>query len=505
MDLQTTNRRIGLAQTIFDDFDERPIDCDFVLPDFLPDIAAILKCTLHPTVQTYQLSGDRLSADGTVRIHLLYLDEDRRCVRCFENTQPFTSEFTVKGLTADCEITLAATPNYVNCRATGPRRVDIHGAFSVKLTVKGQTDTAVVEAAHGDCLHTKTCGVQYTIPTRGVDKTFTLNEVLELEGEDVAHAVIRHDATVCLSDCKQLAGKAVVKGDLLLTTVFVTHLENGTLRCVKHRIPFSQILDIDGMVEDTLCDYSAAVLTAEVQPIANPNGENRLLSLSVKIALHAQCYQTDACEIVCDAFHTRYPLKAPLCRVETQCITEIRQETVTVRQSLTLPDQNVARVLDVWCAPITAQVADDTVTGRSTVCLLVCDENGTVSYFERPLTCELPISPAHVCHVSAVLLDIEHTVSGDQLELCFQIAVKACRATTQSVHAITDLQLDETAPYPCTAGMEGCRVKVLFANAGDSVWEIAKAEHVSPVEICKENELTEDTLPERTALLIPLG
>ena len=504
MDLQTTNRRIGLAQTIFDDFDERPVDCDFVLPDFLPDIAAIMKCTLHPTVQTYQISGDRLSVDGTVRIHILYLDEERRCVRCFEHTQPFNSEFTVKGLTADCMIALHAAPNYVNCRATGPRRVDIHGAFSVKLTVTGKTDTTVVETAEGDGLHTKSCAVRYTVPSMGVDKAFTLNEVLELEGEDTAQTVIRYDARICLDDCKQLVGKAVVKGDLLLNTVYITDTESGSMRCVKHRIPFSQIVDVDGMDENTLCDYRAEVLSAEVQPIQNPNGENRLLSVSVKVALHAQCYQTDACNVVCDAFHTQYPLNAPLCRLETQCMTEIRKETVTARQTVALPDSSVAQVLDMWCAPLTVQVTDGTITGRSTVCLLVRDESGTVSYFERPIDCELPMTVDGDCTVSATLLDTEYTVSGEQIELRLQIVIKTCPVAKQPIRAITDIQMDETAPYPCAEGMETCQVKILFANAGDSVWEIAKAEHVSPAHICEENELTEDTVQERTALLIPL-
>lgn len=61
MDIQVTNKVIGTTESLFDDFDERPVDCDFVLPDYLPDIAAVLKCTMKPVVQSKQLSGDRLS------------------------------------------------------------------------------------------------------------------------------------------------------------------------------------------------------------------------------------------------------------------------------------------------------------------------------------------------------------------------------------------------------------------------------------------------------------
>ena len=64
MDFKVISKAIAVCESVFDDFDERPVDCDFVLPDYCPDIAAVLKCTLEPVVQSKQLSGDRISADG---------------------------------------------------------------------------------------------------------------------------------------------------------------------------------------------------------------------------------------------------------------------------------------------------------------------------------------------------------------------------------------------------------------------------------------------------------
>ena len=89
MDLSVMSKRISSTQTLFDDFEEHPVDCDFVLPDYLPDIAAVLKCTMRPMIQTKQMSGDRVMADGTVCMRILYLDEARKCIRTCEFSQPF--------------------------------------------------------------------------------------------------------------------------------------------------------------------------------------------------------------------------------------------------------------------------------------------------------------------------------------------------------------------------------------------------------------------------------
>lgn len=509
MDLQMTNRRIGAPHTVFDDFDERPVDCDILLPDFLPDIAAILKCTMKPVVQSHQISGDRVLADGTVTLRVLYLDEERKCVRCFENSQPFTSAFTVKDLKNGDSVNLSAKTNYVNCRATSPRRVDIHGAFSVKLVVMGQTETEIVEHADGENLYTKSCTTACTVPCGSADKTFTVNEVLELDGADSAEMILRSEAHIAITDCKQMPGKAVIKGDLLIKTVYTTDTVTGTVCTAKHTIPFSQLVDMDGMEESMLCECGASVLSCDIRLSQNPSGDTKLLSVSVKAALSICCFREETCNMLTDAFHTTYPLKVGTCHLHPTCIEDISRETVTVQQSLTLPDTKLTDVLDVWTEPVSVTCADGEggamLTGQLLVQLLARDENSMVTYFERPLDISVPQNvPCGTVAVNADVLDTEYTLNGDRLDLRIKLLI--CRRVSKTEHytAITNLQADETAPYPCAEGMERCQVKVCFGEAGDSIWNIAKAAHASPVALKAENELKDDILSNRTLLLIPL-
>ncbi len=505
MELQTTMRRIGLTGTIFDDFDERPVDCDFMLPDFLPDMAAVLKCTMKPVVQSHQISGDRVMADGTVYLNVLYLDEGRKCVRSFENAQPFTSVFTVKDLSAADRVTLSAKPNYVNCRATGPRRVDIHGAFSVKLIVTSRVDTEVIETAEARDLYTKGCKIAYTADGGGAEKPFTINEVLELESEMPAEMIVRHEAHICISDCKQLPGKAVIKGDVLLKTVYVTDTVAGTLCQAKHSIPFSQILDVEGLDEETLCECLAEIVSCDVRLSQNPNGESRLLSVSVKSVLSLHCFVQENCDLLTDAFHTVYPLTLTTQRIMPSCLTTLSREPVTLQQSLSLPDGGIADILDVWSDVVTVACENGELEGQLLVQLIARDTNGVVAYYERPLDMTVPI--ADDCDqtvVSADVLDTEYTLSGDRLELRLQLLVCRRTGTVESYLAVTALQADESAPHPCTQGLENCQVKVCFAKAGDSLWEIAKATHASPTALMKENNLNDEILQSRTMLLIPL-
>lgn len=508
MELQAISGRIGMIETVFDDLDERPVDCDFVLPDYLPDITAILKCRMKPVVQSHQISGDRVMADGTVYLQLMYLDEERRCVRCYEHSQPFTSAFTVKDLKSSDTVRLSARVNYVNCRATGPRRVDVHGAFSVRLIVTTEGCAEIVTAAEGKDLHARSCTVSASVPMGSAEKTVSINEVLEL-GDVSVKALVRSEAAAVITDCRQMPGKAVVKGDVLLEAVCVTDEQSGTLCRHTDRIPFSQILDVDGLTEEHICDCRVQVTQCDMRPVQDPAGENRLLSVAVKLMVSLCCYGTRLCNIVNDAYHTAFPLKVETCRVEPCRVEFVRADTATITLSQALPDGDITDIVDLWCEPMPVECHGENgqtlMHGQMSVGMVTRDADGVLTYYERPVDYETTLPDA--CErVSAEIVPMETAwaKNGTRLEIRMQAAVHRVGTQSESHTAITRMAVDESAPYTDAGVLEGCCLKVCFAAAGESVWELARREHTSPDALKAENGLTGEVLENDTMLLIPM-
>ena len=88
MEYRVMKGEIPVCETILDTSAEQPIDLDFSLPDYCPDIQKILKCQIYPTI-TEQTISDRLDVEGEVLVKLLYLDSGKKAVRCCELCQPF--------------------------------------------------------------------------------------------------------------------------------------------------------------------------------------------------------------------------------------------------------------------------------------------------------------------------------------------------------------------------------------------------------------------------------
>lgn len=493
MELHTNSRHLGLNSVLFNEVDERPVDCDVMLPDFLPDIAAVLKCNVRPVVQNYQINGDRLLADGTVYLQVLYLDEDRKRVYSFDLSQPFTSAFTVKG--SGDAVHLTASTGYVNCRATGPRRLDIHGACRIALTIEGKNEYDIIEDAQGDGVYAKGCQKTYTVPAGHTEKSFTVHETLELPR--AAECILRQETTAAVSECKQLVDKAVIKGDLFIKTVYVTD-DDGTLACIKNRIPFSQILDVSGLTENALCDVSAAVLSCE----ARLGDEKTLVAVNVKAVLKLSSYKEESCSILEDAFNTAYPMQVTCEQLPFYRMTACRRDSVSAHHTMECPEPDMTELMDVWSEVTGTEASENALTIYVNVCLLARDGKDQVHYYERPCTLDVPYSDGG--DVSATVLETEGVLGGGQIDLHFGLLL-CCRIGTHDPQAaVTAIQIDESAPYSHGEGMENCQVKLCFADAGESLWDIAKQRHASPEALKIENNLTDDVLKQRTMLLIPL-
>ena len=507
MDFQEISKAVAVPEILFDDFDEQPVDCDFVLPDYCPDIAAVLRCTMRPVIQSKQMSGDRLTAEGQAMSRVMYLDEGRKCVRCCEFSQPFTSSFAVRGAGVGAEVRLTAKTDYINCRATSPRRLDLHGAFTVKLKIIAEGQCNVITSVGGEGLYARRQPVAYSVPAVSAEKPFTVSEVLELgAGKPPAEALIRAEAIPCLTECKLLANKAIVKGELLLKNLYVSDIAAGTMDKAEHTIPFSQIVDVDGMNEDWACDVQLDVISSDIHITVNQNGESTLLSVSVKILAQLQCTRSASCDVVTDMYSVRCPLKLETTHLDTENLIGIRRGESVVKEEMELPPEGVAEIIDIWCdaAPTECRCGDGkaAVDGKMTIAMLARDAAGVVGYYERPGTFSLEFDEdcsrmdAHLA-----VTRVEYTASGsDKVELRIELAVTRACYRTQSCTAVTAMSADESAGFP----EEKAALKIYYANGGESLWEIAKSCHTSMEAVMEENGLAADVLGSDAMLLVPL-
>lgn len=483
---------------------ECPVDGDFLLPDYCPDIAAVLKCSLTPAVLSRRQSGDKLLIDGQSLIRVLYLDEERKCMRSFECVQPFSCSLPWEDATGTLpHVTVRV--NYLNCRAVSPRRIDVHGALTATHHGGRMQEVQVLSDIAGEGIYTRRETVCCSVPAGIAEKNFSVSEVLDLGGgKPPAETIIRTSCNTVITSVKPMTDKAIVKGRVLLTTLYAVNTGDGSTCQTAHEIPFSQILDMEGMEEGLLCTAHADAITTDVNIAPDQNGQGTLLAVSIKLCVHLDAVRCEETPVITDAYGTRYPAVTAQTHFLAENQQFVKQDTTTIKEVLELPSDSMAEIVDLWCEIMSVSTRKEEdctyADGHLQICMPARDRDGSISYYEHVSDFSLQYDdPCDRMAVEVSLCGTEYAIVGGKIEIRLELAV--CRCGYMKTEHTALQQFEPTAePYPEEkAALRICRVR-----KGASLWEIAKSCHTDMEAIMEENDLRDERVPEDCMLLVPL-
>ena len=503
MECAMTYQTVRSTRLLSDTFEEKAFDGDFVLPDYLPEIAAILSCELQPVIENRQISGNRLTVDGTACVRVLYVDSSRCKIHCYETCQPFSAGFAADVL---CEPALAdvyTSVSYVNYRAIGPRRLDVRGAYRIHAKI---LDTVTMELPC-DTTDSHIQLRQYThnesLPAESGEKIFAVNEVLDPGSNGNVASVVRAWAAASIAECKVLSGRVIVKGDIALHTLYEPETENESplYEECEHNLLYSQMLDVKGLEESDSVITDVRVLSCDVHSETEEGTGKCVLIANLRLALSLQSWRQERSTFITDAYSTEAPVQPETTERSCYRLLGSFDRRLPVRQQVELPE-GVVDIVDLWCSCSPISRDGNVSNQRLQIHLLAKDENGSIVCYERsaefPL--ELPImgnSPRFDVRV----WECSYRVKEErQLELNITVLVVGTDIHQDMQTVITSL---ESEPAKAYAAPEAT-LKIVFAGKDESVWEIAKTCHVSADRIREENRWSADNLSEDTLLVIPM-
>ncbi len=490
MSLHEATKVLRVSKVLSHEFEEKAVDMDIVLPDYCAAISAILKCTMRPVVTASFQSGDRYSVDGITTIRVLYMGEDRTTVHCHEVTQPFSVSFRSAGA---LHHTVEIKNDYVNCRATGPRRFDIHGAFRVCLEAVGVGECEVFCDPCQTNVFCRKSTVTCTIPLCEAEKSFVLDETIELGF--CADRMLYTDLTLLSCDYKALNQKMIVKGIIGVRSVCIKNEETVSF---THEIPFSQIVDIDGLNDTWLCSVRVNIGESECGLQTDDRNGNALY-VRTKMMCSVKCRCREQHDIVLDAYAVDYPL---LCETMPFHALSYGEEVVSyvgMQETLTTPEA-VTGLMDIWGELKSYERKSECTLA---CCLLVgmigCNEDGQPGYYERTVDCEIVCEKE--CDDALVrLTKLEGVLSDGVLRIKGELEICGSHVTEHDIDVVVKAVCDTTHPYPKNTAS----IRIVHVDAGENLWDIAKLHRTNQMDIMAENELETDEIAVPTMLMIPV-
>lgn len=489
---------------------EQAIDVDFSLPDYCPDISKIFKCHAVPRIASKSINGNTVTIDGNVVITILYCDKENNFCS-YEYIYPFSKSIELNRDATGGNVFCRIKCDYINCRAVTGRKVDIHGAAGLFVKVFKKCCNEIISDIEEPCVEVKRMIAPATVPMGYAEKYLIIEEDLPLgNGQPTIESILKINSSVCVKETKIINDKAVVKGEFLVCVLYCPE-GGGTPKSVKTVLPYSQIVDIDGVTESCECECKAEVATLEVKPKLASNGELRCFGLNAKILLTCEAYCGNDIPVIEDAFSRKFEADIVRKTVPIDKLTCNVQETYQCRKNLEF-DFNINSVIDLWCAlqNCHTKFEDDKmiVNGTLIAGMIICDENNIPLYIEKPIEFQYKypfnktLGEPH-CDPEIGVVSCNYTItSANKIELHAELGINAGIYEKRDVTLISDLNLDETKIVKRKS--ESAMI-IYCASEGESVWDIANRFYASVNEIMSINNIEEKILTCGKKILVPIN
>lgn len=481
---------------------EIPVETEILISDYLPQVFKIVKCFARPVVLQKQLQPGKLTLEGYIRCTVYYQGEDGAGLCQTEQKIPFNKALDLPSFSfTSWSASVEGETEYINCRAVNPRRIEVRGAYGLVASVSTQCSTEAVTALAD-------CGIQQRQAIlRGVKRAAVFDKLMAADGTVVFDqppaAILDVSGSAAVGEMKILNGKAVVKGEIHAQCAWRAK-GSAALLGQAATIPFNQILDVEGLTEDCLCQCA-------VEPVgfAVAEGEDGSPGkLTATSMLHLRAWRPYELNCVTDAFSTQYQVRsesAPLTAEQLACKLD---DTAAVTCSGPLPDENT-RLLACFVAfgPAAVEQREDgpVLTARVLVTAFGQNSLDEIDSYDKSaeLTLPLPVKETGElipeCWLSAQ--DVQAGCAGGNLEVTVTVRAQGAVLSRESRPFVSSIEIGE----PLAPADPDISLRVYYAQPGEELFDIARRFHVSPGQMLEANGLEPDTrtLAAARRLLVP--
>ena len=507
MEFNQENRTFSTTVTVLDTVAEQLADVDLTLPDYCPDIEKILKCTLTPKIQSKSLSGGQLQIDGTCVVNVMYVESIKKTIRCCEQSVNFSQSFSVKETPDNPVIITKTKSEYINCRALSPRRLVMHGAFSLYAKVKSSSKTSIYYSKDSSIESLKK-KVSCTNLKSLCQEQFNVCEEVSVADKPAIESIVRSSVDVSLTDAKAVTGKLMINGEINLKLLYISDVESGEIGKIDYLLPFNQIIDCEGIDEKTINNVECDIMSYDIRLKNDMLSEKPSIVVDIMLCVTEEGYLIDDEEIIVDSYSVECASKPEFEQLsitnEVAPLSETQMEKISVK----VDNGKITKVLDIFTDGVSCeqQNFDNGLKagGKINICILALNEDSIPTIIERTCEYEHTFNTASdfntLKNIQPHTSSISYRLADDNtIEVRCEIKLCACAEKAERLRAVCGMELFEDKPIVA----DNCALTLYFAKQGESLWDIAKTHNTRLDLLLSENSAENITLDSSQMLLIP--
>jgi len=470
-----------------------------VVPDTLPDIAAILYTSAAPLIRSKDVSDGRVRLEVNVPARVSCEGEDGT-VFCLDVNIPFylSAQEEAIGVESKCVVNL--TLCQIEARMLNPRKISVRADLDVRLEcyLPGMLDSSAAPEDDAAALHVLERSADVSCVSCVTEKTFVLTDEAELpDALPAAAEIMAQCAAVSVQDVKAVGSKVIASGTVRSEILY--RCDEGMLHSFSFSTTFSQIIETDCEAENALVELR--VLLSGMYYEIIPGADMRELAMELHLVAQVVLRSTQRITYLADAYSNAFALDV---QRESRCLPDccgmrlLRESGRALMETPTEPE----RVISLRAEPISAEVEGGAVEARLRLVLCYEGEGGCCTVqrvaAQRLESALEPGQSLRICGVSVPEASAIATEGG--AEARFTVEVQVLISQEQTLDAICAISYDETQRNDTDALPT---LVMLRADQSRDLWELAKANCSTVEAICAANALPEPGTAWEKLLIIP--
>ena len=507
MPIKLQQEHIKLSEVVCSRFCQTTAECDIIVPDIKPDVLKVLRSSCEAAITEKSVQTEKVHLGGTIRIDILYIPDGNVIgkVKSISVAQPFNHTIDVKGAKPGMNLIADAECELPEHTLVNSRKLNLKTVVGMNIKVTAETEIDIATAVDSaEPIQTRCEHLKISNSCCDAERDFSVRERLDVpSGKPDLGEVLKLSVKPVSEELRLLDNKAIIKGELLVSTLYCDNGEESAVHCMEHSVPFTEILEIDGIRENMEGEVDYCVKDVSWEICCDAEGDKRILGIEIMLCAIVRATEVIECDALCDAYSLKGELSTQTAQYTLEQLISNASAQLTEKEQIAVPDYlpELHQIFDCSATPsienITTEKDCATVNGYITCNILYMssDSDTPVSGFTHiiPFSHRFDIAGITentVCDAKADTEHISYTISGGRsIEVRPNISLNLKAVSPQRCEFINQVECDADAQIPQIPS-----VVVYFIRPGDTLWNIAKRFRTTPEQLLENNNVDPENL-----------
>lgn len=460
------------------------------LQAYCDDFYRIIKCTSHSYVTSVDINNNEVRVFGKTEICVTYCDEGNNlCYADFD--EEFSKAVEVEGLSDSAFAVAYSKEKYCSFRVINQRRIDVHSAFVISLSVYDKQSCPCVSSCNNSKLRLDSIKTANVVGSNICRCEF--DEEIVVSNSKLKRVVSAWGYTT-IDDIKLIKDKALIKVNVCASLLYCC--DDDSVSKYEHNFNISKIVDINGIDENDICITKINIGSLYFKVKNFSDNSSSIVQLYGDVVIASTFVAEKESKIVTDGYILNHNSNCEYsnysCIFDGKYVSEDKQCVVNADFN-----SQIKEVFDMSVGSLELVIKNNKQYLISSVSVICKTSDDSITSFNTTTETEICACDYNNCISSVNVKCFDYNLLSDG-KVDIRLTFKQCTYfyNEESINVLSEISAtDDFLEYPA--------LTIYFGKKEESVWNIAKSFSSDIDMIIKENELSSDVLDANKVLVIP--